>query len=399
MRRLCKHQLEHEGGAFWCNLPLGHPGPHEPMRDETEKRQRAPPKRLTDETEDEERKKRSRPMAGPCSSAVESQQSPLRKTHDASREATRPNQSHASATASAAAALPPLPPPLPSPPRQAFVVRPVATDSSDHFPIWVVRGAYVEVKMEEDGLHGSRYLGRIIDVSGSRAFVEFQAFLADDAAAVNEGSEQALLTDWVGISQLAPPPPPPPPDFFDKIEIGAPVELYHEEGWWEVTLQRTRPAPSGNTSYHVVSAMYGTERWVNPDRLRPRWHFVRELRFQQGEHRLFEFWRAEAPVGLEVWEEKQGERSGQDDGRATAVINVGDPLHQCEAGLRAQLSMLQQLACGYHAQAREMSAAAMRMFPLARTAVERAGGSLTLPACFTRDIRPPVPASSDDDAS
>ena len=27
----------------------------------------------------------------------------------------------------------------------------MATDSSDHFPIWVVRGAYVEVKMEEDG--------------------------------------------------------------------------------------------------------------------------------------------------------------------------------------------------------------------------------------------------------
>jgi hypothetical protein len=54
--RLCKHQLEHEGGRFWCNLPLGHAGSHEPPPHEVEgysntKRQRAPPKRLSDEPE------------------------------------------------------------------------------------------------------------------------------------------------------------------------------------------------------------------------------------------------------------------------------------------------------------------------------------------------------------
>ena len=53
---LCKHQLEHEGGRFWCNLPLGHAGSHEPPPHEMEgysntKRQRVPPKRLSDEPE------------------------------------------------------------------------------------------------------------------------------------------------------------------------------------------------------------------------------------------------------------------------------------------------------------------------------------------------------------
>ena len=53
--RLCKHQLEHEGGAFWCHFPIGHAGPHEPAPHETEgysiKRQRAPPKRLSDDSD------------------------------------------------------------------------------------------------------------------------------------------------------------------------------------------------------------------------------------------------------------------------------------------------------------------------------------------------------------
>ena len=43
---------EHEGGAFWCNLPLGHAGAHEPPPHEqleNVKRQRLPPKRLGDE--------------------------------------------------------------------------------------------------------------------------------------------------------------------------------------------------------------------------------------------------------------------------------------------------------------------------------------------------------------
>ena len=35
---LCKNQLEHEGGAFWCNLPIGHAGPHERPGDDWQKK-------------------------------------------------------------------------------------------------------------------------------------------------------------------------------------------------------------------------------------------------------------------------------------------------------------------------------------------------------------------------
>ena len=67
--RLCKHQLEHEGGRFWCNLPIGHAGPHEPPPHEAEgysvqKRQRAPPKRLSDDVpEPKEKRPRLKPKS------------------------------------------------------------------------------------------------------------------------------------------------------------------------------------------------------------------------------------------------------------------------------------------------------------------------------------------------
>ena len=55
---LCKHQLEHEGGAFWCSKPIGHSGPHDPPPHEAgiTKRPRAPPKRLSDEPEQTKKK-------------------------------------------------------------------------------------------------------------------------------------------------------------------------------------------------------------------------------------------------------------------------------------------------------------------------------------------------------
>lgn len=43
----CYQQLEHEGGAHWCTLPLGHAGPHEPQP-ALMPRHRAPPKRLSE---------------------------------------------------------------------------------------------------------------------------------------------------------------------------------------------------------------------------------------------------------------------------------------------------------------------------------------------------------------
>ena len=59
---MCKNQLEHEGGAFWCCLPIGHEGPHEPAPHEVgmKKRERGPPKRLGDEPMEQTKRKAMR---------------------------------------------------------------------------------------------------------------------------------------------------------------------------------------------------------------------------------------------------------------------------------------------------------------------------------------------------
>ena len=60
-------------------------------------------------------------------------------------------------------------------------------------------------------------------------------------------------------------------------------------------LQRSRQAPGGGLTFQVRSSMYETERWASPDRLRPRWRFMRDPK--KGE-----YWAADGSVGLHVWE-------------------------------------------------------------------------------------------------
>ena len=38
----------------------------------------------------------------------------------------------------------------------------------------------------------------------------------------------------VRVEQLLPRPPPPPPGWWTGVQEGDTVELFHEDGWWEV---------------------------------------------------------------------------------------------------------------------------------------------------------------------
>ena len=82
---LCKHQLEHEGGAFWCNLPIGHTGPHAPAPHEAgglAKRTRVPPKRLSEEPEQSKKRtacKAARPVRKVHIHATDDQQDAQRR--------------------------------------------------------------------------------------------------------------------------------------------------------------------------------------------------------------------------------------------------------------------------------------------------------------------------------
>ena len=195
-------------------------------------------------------------------------------------------------------------------------------------PRWLVEGLSVEVQMDEEGLHSSRYAATILEVreDNGTVRVQFDAFDADSTGG-GGGSEESSgdsardsapapkLTEWVETRRLWPPPPPPPPDFFERLSVGDPLELSLDDGWWEVELQKSKPMPNGGVTYQVGSPLYQTtHREVTPDRLRPRWQFVR-----RSGH---EYWVAEAPSGLVVWEDEAEPEGEQADACANAADTV-----------------------------------------------------------------------------
>ena len=127
---------------------------------------------------------------------------------------------------------------------------------------WLAPGAMAEVTMEEPGLVGSRYPARVLQVRAGKALVEFPAFEEDE-------NSEAKLKEWVACSLITPPPPPTGADFVRRIKAGQPLDLWHEDGWWRVTV--TGSGPGGIS---VAAEDYGAVRTVNAACLRPRWQFV-----------------------------------------------------------------------------------------------------------------------------
>ena len=116
--------------------------------------------------------------------------------------------------------------------------------------------------MEEPGLVGSRYPARVLQVRAGKALVEFPAFEEDEKS-------EAKLKEWVAYSLVAPPPPPTGADFVRRIKAGQPLDLWHEDGWWRVTVTGTGP-----DGISIAAEDYGAVRTVDASCLRPRWQFV-----------------------------------------------------------------------------------------------------------------------------
>ena len=127
---------------------------------------------------------------------------------------------------------------------------------------WLAPEAMVEVTMEEPGLVGSRYPARVLQVRAGKALVEFPAFEEDEKS-------EAKLKEWVAYSLVAPPPPPTGADFVRRIKAGQPLDLWHEDGWWRVTVTGTGP-----DGISIAAEDYGAVRTVDASCLRPRWQFV-----------------------------------------------------------------------------------------------------------------------------
>ena len=175
-------------------------------------------------------------------------------------------------------------------PRPEQEAEPPPTQQEHERMQWLKPSSLVEVEMREDGLRGSRYAARILSVGQTHALVEFLAFQ-------DEGAENENLKEWLELDQLWPPPPPPPPEWWRGLSDGDTLELFHEDGWWEVLLRHRRAAETTppSTEFLVVSVEYRNEQWVDVSLLRPQWRFA-------GTCRQY-VWQSDWPPGLVVYDD------------------------------------------------------------------------------------------------
>ena len=105
--------------------------------------------------------------------------------------------------------------------------------------------------MREEGLFGSRYEARVLEMDADQVLVQFSEF-------VSEEDPKSALEEWVDLDRVTPVPPPAPPGFLANAEPGAELEIFFDGGWWAVNLGRKQR----DGAYQVFQPQYGTERWA-----------------------------------------------------------------------------------------------------------------------------------------
>ena len=176
----------------------------------------------------------------------------------------------------------------------------------------IAAGDRVEVAMKEEGLASVAYLATLVEPPGAdgdgdagrqhrklrgKGKGKAAAAAADAAAQVHVRYDELLpdgaeddsaerLCEPVPAGDVRPQPPPTPCGFHALVAAGDIVELYYDDGWWEVKVEAVVPvpkaapaegaAPAGaadGASHHfrVVSTMYAKWHTVPADMLRPQW--------------------------------------------------------------------------------------------------------------------------------
>lgn len=97
---------------------------------------------------------------------------------------------------------------------------------------WVVIGAKVEVRSDEEGFVGAWFAAEVVHLeSPTSCIAEFEELLADDAS--------SPLQELVSFHNLR-PCPPALPACYDWLQ-GHLVEAYDRDGWWAGTVVRSVP--------------------------------------------------------------------------------------------------------------------------------------------------------------
>lgn len=106
-------------------------------------------------------------------------------------------------------------------------------------------GTDVEVRVDDDGFHGSWFEATVLDFTPARGYrhparytVKYAHLLADD--------DEGVLAEPFAPSHIRPRPPPPPLSALPRFQTHDIVEAFHNEGWWSGIVV-SAPAPAGVT--------------------------------------------------------------------------------------------------------------------------------------------------------
>uniref|UniRef100_A0A7S0J2T6 Agenet-like domain-containing protein n=1 Tax=Calcidiscus leptoporus TaxID=127549 RepID=A0A7S0J2T6_9EUKA len=91
-----------------------------------------------------------------------------------------------------------------------------------------------------------------------------------------EASSAKPLEEWVPAELLRPQPPPTPSAWRSALQVGSPLEMQHEGGWWQVHYISTSDGtePCDATRCLVYGRQWGDGQvLVDVDALRPGWHW------------------------------------------------------------------------------------------------------------------------------
>ena len=129
-------------------------------------------------------------------------------------------------------------------------------------------GMEVEVRMRDKGFEGSWYLAEVLSVKDDGAcVVQYDALFEAPSADGQPATTPAQET--VKADQLRPKPPSSTPENWEaKLMPGQPMELNHEDGWWQVTFQSRLV---GTDQILVKSSHWGASYLVQLANLRPGW--------------------------------------------------------------------------------------------------------------------------------
>ena len=131
-------------------------------------------------------------------------------------------------------------------------------------------GQLVEVRGTEEGFFGSWYGARILESCEARGALRLRvcylAFEEDDGS---------FCEDWVDYANVRPMPPMRSivASLLAGLKKGAPLEIFIEDGWWEVEYVRR-----DGDNYLAAARRYQVEHSVPLEQLRPAWKWVEQER-------------------------------------------------------------------------------------------------------------------------